>query len=109
MFVCHQSLQNTDYGERYKMFVFPINPNTKASVLEISGLELEKNDDGNLKVVNLVFMGPAEQKGMDFFDEVTRIEISSLDRPAKEYVYLVGLLVLLLILYSQRRRITKSY
>ena len=53
-------------------------------------------------------MGPAEQKGMDFFDEVTRIEINSLDRPAKEYVYLVGLLVLLLTFYSQRRRMQHS-
>ena len=104
-----QVTRYTDYGERYKMFVFPIEPNTKASVLEISGLELEKNDDDNFEVVNLVFMGPAEQKGMDFFDEVTRIEISSLDRPAKEYVYLVGLLVLLLTFYSQRRRMTKSH
>ena len=104
-----QVTRYTDYGERYKMFVFPIESNTKASVLEISGLELEKNDNNNFEVVNLVFMGPAEQKGMDFFDEVTRIEISSLDRPAKEYVYLVGLLVLLLTFYSQRRRITKSH
>ena len=104
-----QVTRYTDYGERYKMFVFPIEPNTKASVLEISGLELEKNDNGNFEVVNLVFMGPAEQKGMDFFDEVTRVEISSLDRPAKEYVYLVGLLVLLLTFYSQRRRIAKSH
>ena len=104
-----QVTRYTDYGERYKMFVFPIEPNTKASVLEISGLELEKNDNDNFEVVNLVFMGPAEQKGMDFFDEVTRIEISSLDRPAKEYVYLVGLLVLLLTFYSQRRRITKNH
>ena len=104
-----QVTRYTDYGERYKMFVFPIEPNTKASVLEISGLELEKNDDDNFEVVNLVFMGPAEKKGMDFFDEVTRIEISSLDRPAKEYVYLVGLLFLLLTFYSQRRRITKSH
>ena len=104
-----QVTRYTDYGERYKMFVFPIEPNTKASVLEISGLELEKNDNDNFEVVNLVFMGPAEQKGMDFFDEVTLIEISSLDRPAKEYVYLVGLLVLLLTFYSQRRRMTKSH
>ena len=104
-----QVTRYTDYGERYKMFVFPIEPNTKASVLEISGLELEKNDNDNFEVVNLVFMGPAEQKGMDFFDEVTRIEISSLDRPAQEYVYLVGLLVLLLTFYSQRRRMTKIH
>ena len=104
-----QVTRYTDYGERYKMFVFPIEPNTKASVLEISGLELEKNDNDNFEVVNLVFTGPAEQKGMSFFDEVTRIEINSLDRPAKEYVYLVGLLFLLLTFYSQRRRITKSH
>ena len=109
MLVCHQSLQNTDYGERYKMFVFPIEPNTKASVLEISGLELEKNNNDNFEVVNLEFMGPAEQKGMDYCDKVTRIEINFLNRPAKEYVYLVGLLVLLLTFYSQRRRITKSH
>ena len=64
--------------------------------VKVKNLELEKNDNDNFEVVNLVFMGPAEQKGMDFFDEVTRIEISSLDRPAKEYVYLVELLVLLL-------------
>ena len=103
-----QVTRYTDYGERYKMFVFPIEPNTKASVLEISGVELEKNDNDNFEVINLVFMGPAEQKGVDFFDEVTRIEISSLDRPAKEYVYLVGLLVLLLTFYSQRRRMKHS-
>ena len=103
-----QVTRYTDYGERYKMFVFPIEQNTKASVLEISGLELEKNDNDNFEVVNLVFMGPGEQKGMDFFDEVTLIEISSMDRPAKEYVYLVGLLVLLLTFYSQRRRMKHS-
>ena len=99
----------TDYGERYKMFAFPIDSNTKASVLEISGLELERNDNNNFEVVNLTFMGPAEQIGMDFYDEVTRIEVSSLDRPAKEYVYLIGLFVLLLTLYSQKRRISKNY
>ena len=99
----------TDYGERYKMFAFPIDSNTKASVLEISGLELERNDNNNFEVVNLTFMGPAEQIGMDFYDEVTRIEVSSLDRPAKEYVYLIGLFVLFLILYSQKRRIAKNY
>ena len=91
------------------MFAFPIDSNTKASVLEISGLELERNDNNNFEVVNLTFMGPAEQIGMDFYDEVTRIEVSSLDRPAKEYVYLIGLFVLFLILYSQKRRIAKNY
>ena len=74
-----------------------------ASVLEISGLELERNDNNNFEVVNLTFMGPAEQIGMDFYDEITRIEISSVDRPAKEYVYLFAFVLLILITYSQRR------
>ena len=30
-----QVTRYTDYGERYKMFAFPIEANTKASVLEI--------------------------------------------------------------------------
>ena len=45
-------------------------------------------------------MGEAEEKGMDFYDEITRIEISSLNRPAKEYVYLIGLLTLFIVFIS---------
>ena len=41
-------------------------------------------------------MGLAETKGMQFYDEVTRMEISSLDRPKKEYVYIFGLFLLFL-------------
>ena len=103
-----QVTRYTDYGERYKMFAFPIESETNASVLEITGLELEKNSNGNFEVTNLTFMGPAEEKGMDFYDEVTTIEISTLDRPHKEYVYLLGLLILLLTLYSQRKQLNKN-
>tara|TARA_B100001964_G_scaffold86486_1_gene97424 strand:- start:79 stop:1227 length:1149 start_codon:yes stop_codon:yes gene_type:complete len=98
----------TDYGERYKMFAFLVKPNTTISVLDLTGLELEKNDNNNYDVVNLSYMGVAETKGMQFYDEVTRMEISSLDRPKKEYVYIFGLFLLFLTIYSQRRQITKS-
>ena len=50
-------------------------------------------------------MGAGEEKGIRFYDEVNKIEISSLDRPPKEYVYIFGLLLLFLTLYSQRKRI----
>lgn len=93
----------TDYGERYKMFAFPIEAQSSVSVYDVAGLELEKNDHDNLEVTNLTFMGPAEKIGMDYYDEVTRIEISSIDRPAKEYIYLLGLLTLILVYYSQRK------
>jgi len=98
----------TDYGERYKMFAFLVEPNTNSSLTEITGLELEKNEKQNYEVTNLAFMGEAEEKGMDFYDEITRIEISSLNRPAKEYVYLIGLLTLFIVIFSQRRRVLRS-
>jgi len=67
-----------------------------------------KNSNNNFDVVNLEFMGPGEKKGMDFYDEVTRIEINSLNRPAKEYVYLIGLLTLFIVVFFQRRRMLRS-
>ena len=98
----------TDYGERYKMFAFLVESNTTTSVLDLTGLELEKNNNGKYDVVNLSYMGAAETKGMQFYDEVTRMEINSLDRPQKEYVYIFGLFLLFLTIYSQRRQMIKS-
>ena len=99
--------RHTDYGERYKMFAFMIDPKSKTSVLELTGLELDKNENENYDVVNLTFMGPGEKKGIQFYDEVTRIEISTIDRPNKEYTYLFGLLVLMLVIFSQYKKLKK--
>ena len=98
----------TDYGERYKMFAFMIEPNTSTSVLDLIGLELEKNDNDNYDVVNLNYMGAGEKKGIQFYDEVTKIEISSLDRINKEYVYIFGFILLLITIYSQMRQLSKK-
>jgi len=95
----------TDYGERYKMFAFMIDPKTTTSVLDLIGLELEKNDNDNFDVVNLNYMGSGEKKGIQFYDEVTKMEISTLDRINKEYVYIFGFLLLLLTIVSQKRRL----
>ena len=98
----------TDYGERYKMFAFMIDPNTTTSVIDLVGLELEKNDNDNYDVVNLNYMGAGEKKGIQFYDEVTKMEISTLDRINKEYVYIFGFLLLLLTIISQQRRIKRN-
>ena len=98
----------TDYGERYKMFAFMIDPNTTTSVLDLIGLELEKNDNDNYDVVNLNYMGAGEKKGIQFYDEVTQMEISTLDRINKEYVYIFGFLLLLLTIVSQQRRLKRN-
>ena len=97
----------TDYGERYKMFAFPIEPSS-TSLTEVTGLEIDKNLNNNFEVVNLTFMGPGEEIGMDFYDEITKIEISSLSRPPKEYIYIFGLLLLVLTYASQKNKIKKN-
>ena len=95
----------TNYGERYKLFAFPINETEKLSVSDITGLTLEKNEKGNFDVVDLEFMGLAEKKGIEFYDEVTALDISSTERPAKEFIYILGFFMLALVIISQRRRI----
>ena len=50
-------------------------------------------------------MGAGEKKGIEFYDEVTHMEISSIDRPKKEYIYIFGILLLSLVLYSQKRQL----
>ena len=89
------------------MFAFPIEPSS-TSLAKITGLEIEKNSNNNFEVVNLSFMGPAEETGMDFYDEITKIEVSSISRPPKEYIYIFGLLLLALTYASQKRRIKRN-
>ena len=90
------------------MFAFPIKAGTEGSILEIAGLELEKNDSNNLEVSNLTFMGEAEKIGMDFYDEVTKVEMSTLDRPKKEYVYIFGFFLLLIVCITQNNHSKKK-
>ena len=72
-------------------------------------IKIEKNDSDNYDVVNLEYMGAGEKKGIKFYDEITRLEISSLDRINKEYVYIFGFLLLLLTFASQKRSDLKKY
>ena len=95
----------TDYGERYKMFAFEVNSNQSISVLNLIGVDLEKNENNHYDVVNLEYMGPGEKIGIRFYDEVTKLEISSIDRPPKEYIYLFGLFMLMLTIFTQKRKL----
>jgi len=98
----------TDYGERYKMFAFAVKPNQSISVLDLTGINLEKNENDYYDVVNMEYMGEGEKIGIQFYDEVTKLEISSIDRPAKEYIYLFGLLLVMLTFFSQKRQLKLS-
>ncbi len=98
----------TDYGERYKLYVFPISKNSEVSILELTGLEVEMNENNKYDVVNIEFMGIAEKKGVQFYDEITKIDISSLNRPSKEIIYIFGFMLLLMVVINQKRLISKN-
>ena len=95
--------RHTNYGDRYKLYVF--TPEGKAMGAEQLGLELVQ--DGEAWVVsNMAFMGAAEKVGIDYYDEITAIDTQQLDRPATEWVYLGGFMIIALVMLSQwsRRR-----
>ena len=96
-------VRHTEYGDRYKMFAFQIEPGANKNIPDLVGIELETNKNDNFDVINLDYNSPAEKIGMDFYDEITRIEISSVNRPPKEYVYIIAFILLLLITYSQHK------
>ena len=99
-----QVTRYTNYGERYKLFAFEVEENLITSIENFVGIETELNDRGNLDIVNLEFMGVAEQRGLFYFDEITSVQIGNLDRPNKEWVYLFGFLLLCLVILNQNRR-----
>ena len=99
----------TDYGERYKLYVFIVKKGSLVSLKDITGLELESNNNGYADVVNMEFMGAAEKKGIQFYDEVTKVSISSLNRPDKEYIYIIGLFLLILVFYTQKKSIKTKF
>ncbi len=105
--------RHTEYGDRYKLYVFDPQVNLQVDSAatnlgaEHLGLELGQEED-TWVVTNLAFMGAAEKAGIDFYDEVTAIDTQQLDRPAVQWVYLVGFAIIALVLLSQwlRRRAT---
>lgn len=96
----------TEYGERYKLFVFPPPADNTAppSVNHRAGVALEPAEDGDLEVADLEFMGAGEKAGLMFGDLVTAVDVERRDRPASEWAYLAGLLIIALVLALQRRR-----
>ena len=97
--------RSTNYGDRYKLYRIksPASSDTRP-VSEIWGIELKGEADGKYVVANLAFQGIAEKAGVAFGDQVTDMDIEQVDRPPKELVYPVMLLLLAFVIMGQRRR-----
>ena len=99
--------RHTDYGPRYKLFTFPIEISSTKTILDIAEIEVTQTVEEKLEISNLTFMGEGEKRGLDFYDEITDIDISSDFQPPKELIYILGLFLLSMTIVFQKRRLKK--
>ena len=107
--------RETEYGDRFKLFVIkPLEgaSETQLNLSDRAGLTVEAESD-SLYVSNIVYKGLAETSGVTFGDLVTGVEVEVDDRPAKEWVYLLGFFVLGMVIFyqqikSRRNKITTT-
>lgn len=99
--------RETDYGDRYRLYLFEEGLSSGSDPEESLGLTLDQDDGGRWSVADLAFMGAAEQAGLDFGDYITALEVEQLGRPRKEWVYPFALLLLGTVVLLQRRRLKK--
>ena len=96
--------RETDYGERYKLFVIPPPEAAAAERQNLAdrvGVSAERDTGDRLLVTNTQFNGPAEKAGVTFGDYITAIDAEQLDRPAKEWIYPLGFMLLGLVIFLQ--------
>ncbi|MBE0533635.1 MAG: TRAP transporter permease [Rhodospirillales bacterium] len=94
-------IRETNYGDRFKLFRLP-TPET-AGQMGPYGVRLEKDDD-RYRVADLAMAGPAEQIGLQFGDYVTAVDVEVKGRPAKYWIYPIGLAILGLVIGLQAIR-----
>lgn len=90
-----------------KVVMLPVGAKAegKARLKDSAGLEL-REEEGKLIVDNLEFGGAAEKQKIDFDWEIASVQIKN-DRPAKQWLYLIGLALLALVWFLQKSRIRK--
>ena len=95
--------RNTDYGERYKLFVIESNTFDQNYSLKDYGISLIEQE-GKTLIDTLDWKGLAKKDGIEMGDIITEFKIENLDRPNKGIVYPFALLFLIGFGYSNYRR-----
>lgn len=98
-------VRETPYGDRFKLFALPTPEPSPTQIQGPFGVQLIQQSEGRWTVGRLAFGGAADAAGMEFGDIVTAVDIEQPGLPPKELVYPFGLLLLLLVYLSQRRRL----
>ena len=95
--------RNTDYGERYKLFVIESNSFDKNYSLKDYGINLI-DKDGKTIIDTLDWKGLAKKDGMEMGDIITEFKIENLDRPNKGIIYPFALILLVVFGFLNYRR-----
>jgi len=91
------------YGERYKLFVISKNTFEDKFTLKDYGITLLKEDD-KIIVDNLKWNGEAKKSGFEMGDYISEFKIENSDRPSKNIVYPIAILLLVVFGYFNLKR-----
>ncbi len=91
------------YGDRYKLFVISKNTFETQFTLDDYGITLLKQDD-KIIVDNLKWNGQAKKSGFEMGDYITEFKIENSERPSKNIVYPIAILLLALFGYFNSKR-----
>ncbi len=91
------------YGERYKLFVISKNTFEDHFTLEDYGITLLVQDE-KIIVDNLKWNGEAKKNGFEMGDYISEFKIENFDRPSKNIVYPIALILLVICGYFNIRR-----
>jgi TRAP transporter 4TM/12TM fusion protein len=95
--------RHTNYGDRFKLFVFPASLAGPFSAQDL-GMSLAYEEQEGWVVESLSYLSPAEAVGIDYLDLLTSIDIESLDRPSREWAFIPAFVLIGLVWLNQRRR-----
>ncbi len=91
------------YGERYKLFVISKNTFEDKFTLEDYGITLMKQDD-KIVIDNLKWNGEAKKNGFEMGDYISEFKIENSNRPSKNIVYPIAILLLVVFGYFNSKR-----
>ena len=93
----------TEYGERYKLFVIEKNSFDENFSLDDYGMSLVVEDNKTI-IDTLKWNGIAKKSGLDMGDIINEFKIENQNRPKKEIIYPIALILLSIFGYLNVRR-----
>jgi TRAP transporter 4TM/12TM fusion protein len=105
------AVRETDYGDRFKLYVLTAPPKEKGVGPAAFGAKFEpvqvkagEERKGSYSLADMAPGGMAEKAGLDFGDYITGVSVERLGRPAKEWVYPLAFVILGFVIALQLTR-----